>query len=96
MIRLLFLVLISASGWSGSSSVHKYALDKLSCTQGRSLVANEGKVVFTYGQDYFQLVVNGRSNCEGGDVTSRFEYDLHDTRGCMLGYTCGSSLSGGQ
>jgi hypothetical protein len=88
---LLFVLATQAQ--AGGSSVHQYALDTLSCNTARSLVANEGAVVFHYQQDLFQLVVNGRAGCSTGDAPSRFEYDLHDARGCMLGYVCAAKDS---
>lgn len=82
------LLVLSASSFASGSSVHRTVLERLTCDQARNFVDLRGDVIFRHNQDRVERVVKSRAYCDHDERTFRFDFDVLDTSGCFVGYTC--------
>jgi len=65
---------------------------RMSCQQGRALIAQYGSVVMTTGQHTFARIVSGRGFCAPGEETVRKIVPSADSPRCDIGFTCRDRL----
>lgn len=85
---VLCLLLLARQGLASGWVVHRVLLEKLSCDTARDVVEDSGSVVFRFQKDRLSRVVKDRSYCDHDQALRRFDFDVKDTRGCHVGYTC--------
>ena len=91
---LLCLAFFPTLSFASGSSVHRTVLERLTCDQARTIVDRMGDVVFRHDQDRMDRVVRDRRYCDHDETIFRFDFDVLDTAGCFVGYTCSVKTSG--
>ncbi len=94
LFALLCLVCSPSPSFASGSSVHRTVLERLTCDQARTIVDRMGDVVFRHDKDRMHRVVRDRGYCDHDETIFRFDFDVLDTSGCFVGYTCSVKTSG--